>query len=203
MFELTSKQKDLLDAIQVHVAERGVMPSYREIAAALGASSPATVHKHVTLLEKKGYVIRHDGGRSMALTPKATMRRPAIGLPLKGLITAGAPIEAIETNESIDVPADMVVDEINSYVLKVKGESMIDDGILDGDYVIVERNPSPRNGDIVVALLENTYATLKRFYRETNRIRLQPANSTMSPIYAQDPLIQGVVRAVLRKYSTA
>jgi repressor LexA len=128
------------------------------------------------------------------------MRRPAIGLPLRGLIAAGQPIEALETNDTIDVPADMVVDEINSYVLKVKGTSMIDDGILDGDYVVVERNPSPKNGDIVVALLENTYATLKRFYRETNRIRLQPANSTMGPIYVRDPLIQGVVRAVLRKY---
>ncbi len=200
MFELTSKQKELLDAIQEHAREHGVMPSYRELASVLGASSPATIHKHVSLLEKKGYVIRHDGGRSMALTPKATCRRPAIGLPLKGLITAGAPIEALETNDTLDVPADLVVDEINSYVLKVKGTSMIDDGILDGDYVIVERNPSPRNGEIVVALLENTYATLKRFYREANRIRLQPANSTMSPIYVRDPLIQGVVRAVLRKY---
>lgn len=200
MFQLTSKQKELLDAVREHVQERGVMPSYRELATALGASSPATIHKHVTLLEKKGYVIRHDGGRSMSLTPKATMTRPALGLPLKGLITAGLPIEAIETDETIDIPADMVVDEVNSYVLKVKGESMIDDGILDGDYVVVERNPSPRNGDIVVALLENTYATLKRFYRETNRIRLQPANATMAPFYARDPLIQGVVRAVLRKY---
>ena len=200
MFELTSKQKELLDAIQEHAQEHGVMPSYRELASTLGASSPATIHKHVSLLEKKGYVIRHDGGRSMALTPKATCRRPAIGLPLKGLITAGAPIEALETNDTLDVPADLVVDEINSYVLKVKGTSMIEDGILDGDYVIVERNPSPRNGEIVVALLENTYATLKRFYREANRIRLQPANSTMSPIYVRDPLIQGVVRAVLRKY---
>ncbi len=200
MFQLTSKQKELLDAIQEHVQERGIMPSYRELASAVGASSPATIHKHVTLLEKKGYVIRHDGGRSMSLTPKATSSRPAIGLPLKGLITAGAPIEAIETNETLDVPADLVVDEINSYVLKVKGESMIDDGILDGDFVIVERNPSPRNGDIVVALLENAYATLKRFYREPNRIRLQPANSTMSPFYVRDPLIQGVVKAVLRKY---
>ena len=200
MFELTSKQKELLDAIQEHAQEHGVMPSYRELASTLGASSPATIHKHVSLLEKKGYVIRHDGGRSMALTPKATCRRPAIGLPLKGLITAGAPIEALETNDTLDVPADLVVDEINSYVLKVKGTSMIEDGILDGDYVIVERTPSPRNGEIVVALLENTYATLKRFYREANRIRLQPANSTMSPIYVRDPLIQGVVRAVLRKY---
>jgi repressor LexA len=175
------------------------MPSYRELATAVGASSPATIHKHISLLEKKGYVVRYSD-RTLTLTPKATMSRPAIGLPLRGLITAGQPIEAIETDERLDVPADMVVDEINSYVLRVKGESMIEDGILDGDYVIVERNPSPRNGDIVVALLENTYATLKRFYRETNRIRLQPANSTMQPFYVQDPLIQGVVRAVLRKY---
>ncbi len=200
MFELTSKQKELLDAISEHVDKRGVMPSYRELAGAMGASSPATIHKHVSLLEKKGYVLRHDGGRSLSLTPKATMRRPAIGLPLRGLITAGQPIEAIETDDTIDVPADLVVDEVNSYVLKVRGTSMIDDGILDGDYVVVERNPSPRNGDIVVALLENTYATLKRFYREATRIRLQPANAAMSPIFVHDPLIQGVVRAVLRKY---
>ena len=92
-------------------------------------------------------------------------------------------------------------DEANSYVLKVKGESMIEEGILDGDYVIVERNPSPGNGDIVVALLNNAYATLKKFYREANRIRLQPANSSMKPIYAKDPLIQGIVRGVIRKFA--
>lgn len=200
MYELTSKQKELLTAIQDHVKLHDVMPSYRELASAVGAASPATVHKHVTALEKKGYVIRHDGGRSMALTPKATARRPSFGLPLKGLITAGEPIEAVEERETIDVPGHLVVDEINSYVLKVKGESMIEDGILDGDYVVVERNPSPRNGDIIVALLENTYATLKRFYRETSRIRLQPANSTMKPIYVRDLIVQGVVRAVLRRY---
>jgi len=199
MFQLTSKQKALLDAIQDHAKEHGIIPSYRELASTLGASSPATIHKHVSLLEKKGYVIRHDGG-PLTLTPKATSVRPAIGLPLRGLIAAGEPIEAIETDETISVPSDLVVDEINSYILKVKGESMIDDGILSGDYVVVERNPSPKNGDIVVALLDNAFATLKRFYRETNRIRLQPANATMSPIYAFDPLIQGVVRAVLRKY---
>lgn len=200
MFQLTSKQKNLLDAIQDHVSMHNVMPSYRELANALGASSPATVHKHVTALEKKGYVIRHEGGRSMTLTPKATSQRPSYGLPLKGLITAGEPIEAMDENETYDVPGQLIVDEVNSYVLKVKGESMIDDGILDGDHVVVERNPSPKNGDIIVALLENTYATLKRFYREPTRIRLQPANSTMQPIYVKDLIVQGVVRAVLRKY---
>src|SRR5437899_770049 len=111
MFRLTSKQKGLLDAVQDHVRSHGVMPSYRELATALGASSPATIHKHISLLEKKGYVIRHDGGRSMSLTPKATSARPAIGLPLRGLITAGQPIEAIETDETLSVPADLVVDE--------------------------------------------------------------------------------------------
>jgi repressor LexA len=125
----------------------------------------------------------------------------AIELPLAGLITAGEPIEAVEGTETIAVPANFVTDSFNSYVLKVKGESMIEDGILSGDYVIVERNPSPRNGDVVVALLNNAYATLKKFYREPNRIRLQPANSTMKPIYVQDPLIQGVVRGVIRKFA--
>lgn len=200
MYQLTSKQKELLDAIEIHSVEHGVVPSYRELAKTVGTSSPATIHKHISALEKKGYIIRHDGGRSMTLTPKATSRRPSFGLPLKGLITAGEPIEAMDENETFDVPASLVVDEVNSYVLKVKGESMIEDGILDGDHVVVERNPSPRNGDIIVALLENTYATLKRFYREPSRIRLQPANSTMRPIYVKDLIVQGVVRAVLRKY---
>ena len=122
-------------------------------------------------------------------------------LPLVGLITAGEPIEAIEDKETIAVPADFVRDTVNSYVLRVKGESMIDEGILSGDYVIVERNPSPKNGDVVVALLNNAYATLKKFYREKARIRLQPANTTMKPIYAKDPLIQGIVRGVIRKFA--
>ena len=122
-------------------------------------------------------------------------------LPLVGMITAGAPIEAVEENEIIAVPADFVTDIANRYVLRVKGESMIEDGILDGDYVIVERNPSPRNGDVVVALLNNAYATLKKFYREQKRIRLQPANSKMKPIYSSDPLIQGVVRGIIRKFA--
>jgi len=101
------------------------------------------------------------------------------------------------------IPADFVPHSENSYILKVKGQSMIDEGIWDGDYVIVERNHSPKDGDVVVALLDNAYATLKKFYREKNRIRLQPANSKMKPIYSRDPLIQGIVRAVIRKFATA
>jgi repressor LexA len=121
-------------------------------------------------------------------------------LPLKGLITAGEPIEAMDEQEEVEVPASLVGNPEDTYVLKVKGESMIEDGILSGDYVVVERNPSPRNGEIVVALLENTYATLKRLYKEKGRIRLQPANSTMKPIYVNQIDVQGVVRGVIRNY---
>ena len=126
----------------------------------------------------------------------------AIDLPLVGLITAGEPIEAVEQKETMAIPSDFVPDAENSYILRVRGQSMIDEGIWDGDYVVVERNHSPKNGEVVVALLNNAYATLKKFYREKDRIRLQPANPQMKPIYAKDPLIQGVVRAIIRKFST-
>jgi len=139
--------------------------------------------------------------RSIEIVPAKVNWTASLELPLAGLITAGAPIEAVEEKDTIAVPADFVTDSANSYVLRVKGESMIEDGILDGDYVIVERNPSPRNGDVVVALLDNAYATLKKFYRESKRIRLQPANAAMKPIYSTDPLIQGVVRGVIRKFA--
>ena len=146
---------------------------------------------------KSGY----NEARSIELVEAETTWASALELPLVGLITAGEPIEAVEQNETIAVPSDFVTDQVNSYVLRVKGESMIEEGILDGDYVIVERNPSPQNGDVVVALLNNAYATLKKFYREAARIRLQPANHTMKPIYAKDPLIQGIVRGVIRKFA--
>jgi len=131
---------------------------------------------------------------------KAGYRSEAVVLSLAGLITAGEPIEAIETKEEISVPKDLVNNPENSFVLRVKGRSMIDDGILDGDYVIIERKQSADNGDTVVALIDNNYATLKRFYHEGKRIRLQPANSTMKPIYVDDLTVQGVVRGVIRKY---
>ncbi|HPF95527.1 MAG TPA: LexA family transcriptional regulator, partial [bacterium] len=138
--------------------------------------------------------------RELEPTDKATKWGRSVILPLVGLITAGLPIEAVEERETLAVPVDIVPDAANSYVLRVKGESMIDEGIHDGDYVIIERNPSPKNGDVVVALLENSHATLKKFFREKDRIRLQPANKTMQPIYCYDPLIQGVVKAVIRSY---
>ncbi|HBK35094.1 MAG: SOS-response transcriptional repressor, LexA [Candidatus Uhrbacteria bacterium GW2011_GWE2_40_58] len=204
MTNLTKKQSEVLEIIRSYFFEHGYAPSYREIAEELGLSSPATIHQHVkALLEKEAIRMGEDGeARSIELIhPEENLSTEyAILLPLSGLITAGVPIEAVEDNETMAVPAQFVVDGANSFVLRVKGKSMIEDGIYDGDYVVVERNPSPQNGEVVVALLDNAYATLKRFYRETNRIRLQPANSTMNPIYVKDCIIQGVVRAVIRKF---
>lgn len=202
---LTKKQRHVLDSIESFVKNHGYTPSYREIAEELGLSSPATVHQHIKALCEKGIINTGNNGeaRSIEVVETGPMSPLAIMLPLAGLITAGVPIEAVEENEAMAVPADFVVDPLNSYILKVKGRSMIEDGIFDGDYVIVERNPSPKNGDIVVALLDNAYATLKRFYREKDHIRLQPANSTMDPIIVKGDInIQGIVRAVMRRFST-
>lgn len=201
-YPLTKRQKQILDFISEHVMANGYAPSYREIAEHFGLSSPATVFEHIKALEDKGYLRAEvNAARSIELTGKSRLAQKSYELPLAGLITAGQPIEAIQTNETISVPADLVRDE-NSYVLKVKGESMIEDGILDGDYVIVERNYYPRNGDVVVALLDNAYATLKKYFRERDKIRLQPANAKMKPIYAKNPAIQGIVRAVMRRFQT-
>jgi len=199
---LTKRQREILDFVNDFLKDKGYAPSLREIGDHFGLTSPATIHTHIQNLRDKGFLKTSlNEARSIELVPAQVRWTQAIELPLVGLITAGEPIEAVEENETIAVPTDFVNDDANSYVLKVKGESMIDEGILDGDYVIVERNPSPHNGDVVVALLNNAYATLKKFYRETNRIRLQPANSTMKPIFAKDPLIQGVVKGVIRKFA--
>ncbi|MEK9152553.1 MAG: transcriptional repressor LexA [Patescibacteria group bacterium] len=198
---LTKKQKEVLDYVAQYIKEMGYAPSYREVGEHFGFASTATVHEHLKNLEAKGYLTSEpDTIRSIEVSQTVMRLAKAIELPLMGLITAGAPIEAIQTRETVAVPAHLAVDGINSYVLRVKGESMVEDGILSGDYVIVDRNPSPSDGDIVVALLDNMYATLKRFYREKNRIRLQPANSTMSPIYVRDVIVQGVVRGVIRDF---
>ncbi len=215
---LTKRQRQILDFITEFTRDKKYAPSLREIGQHFNLSSPATIHAHVQSLKQKGLLkTSFNEARSIEIVPaKVHPVKSANGgakrfngvnwtasleLPLVGLITAGEPIEAVEENDTIAVPADFVTDSANSYVLRVKGESMIEDGILDGDYVIVERNPSPQNGDVVVALLNNAYATLKKFYREQKRIRLQPANSKMKPIYAADPLIQGVVRGVIRKFA--
>ena len=199
MPELTKRQKQILDFITQFIQSYGYAPSYREIAEHFGLSSTATIHEHIKSLEDKGLISSsHNVARSLEVLNYRFGK--AIELPLAGIITAGEPIEAIETQETIAVPRDLIKDE-NSYVLKVRGESMIEEGILDGDYVIVERKYYPQNGDVVVALLDNEYATLKKYFREKDRIRLQPANKTMKPIYAKNPAIQGIVRAILRTFA--
>jgi repressor LexA len=200
---LTKKQKEVLDFIESFIKDAGYTPSYREIAKGLGLSSASTVYQHIQALCEKGVINTGEDGcaRSIELVETDALSPLSIMLPLAGVITAGEPIEAVEQNEAIAIPTDFVVDAENSYVLKVKGRSMIEDGIFDGDYVVIERNPSPKNGDVVVALLDNAFATLKRFYREANHIRLQPANSTMQPIIIKGDInIQGIVRAVIRRF---
>lgn len=202
---LTPKQKEVLDFIVQYINDHNFAPSYREIASGLKLASPSTVHVHIQALRQRGYLRDTDGdsgNRELEPTDKAVLWGRSVVLPLVGLITAGQPIEAVEDRrETLAVPAELASDPSNTYILKVKGQSMIEEGILDGDYVVVERNPSPRNGDVVVALLDNAYATLKKFYRERGRIRLQPANKTMKPIFCYDPLIQGVVKGVIRSFS--
>lgn len=200
--QLTKKQRELLNFVLEFQNSHEYAPSIREIAQHFGLSSTATVHEHLQALAHKGYVrVREGVARGLELTRQVFRIGQSIDLPLVGLIAAGAPIEAVEQHETLAVPAAFVRD-VNSYVLQVRGTSMIEDGILDGDYVVVERNYYPRNGDVVVALLDNTYATLKKYFREKDRIRLQPANSTMKPIFVKNPTIQGVVRAIIRKFNT-
>lgn len=197
---LTKKQAETLSFVREYVAAHEYAPSYREIASGLKLSSPATVFEHIRSLKEKGFLSAEEHtARSLELSQKVSRLVKAVRLPLVGRIAAGTPIEALEEHEEIAIPVELLP-HLNCFVLLVKGDSMVEDGILDGDYVVVERNFYPRNGDLVVALLDNDYATLKRYYREKDRIRLQPANRRMNPLYARNPAIQGIVRAVLRRY---
>ncbi len=198
--DLTKRQSITLDFIRTFLAEHNYAPSYRDIMRGTAINSPATAYTHVQALKAKGYLKIMDGQmRSVELTEKSNIFTKGVELPLIGSIAAGEPIEAIQDRDTISVPIELLPN-LNCYVLQVKGDSMIDDGILDGDYVIVERNFYPENGDTVVALLDNENATLKRYYREKTRIRLQPANKKMRALYARNPVIQGIVRGVLRRY---
>ncbi len=194
---LTKKQLEIFNFIKKFIDENEYAPSYREIAKSLSLSSVATVAEYINILEQKGYIKKDSScARSLQLTP--TWDEATFTIPLIGSIAAGKPIEAIRTSETIDIPRDMMAP--NVFALKVVGDSMIEDGIMDGDYVIIERTNNPRNGDIVVALLDHDNVTLKRFYRENRRIRLQPANSNYKPIYTKKALVQGRVKGVIRKF---
>jgi repressor LexA len=205
---LTKRQKEVLDYLVTFLNRRGYSPSFEEIARGLKLTSLATVHKHLSTLERKGYVRRgYNQSRSIEITqlPKPVreqvIERHVVELPLAGRIAAGRPLEAVEGHETISL-GDFARGQ-NTFVLQVKGDSMRDDHILDGDYIVVEQTQVANPGEIVVALVGGEEATLKRFHRESGgKVRLQPANSQMQPIIvpASDVKIQGRVIGVLRKY---
>jgi repressor LexA len=199
---LTRRQKEILDFLTRHIERKGYAPTIEEIGDHFGLSSLATVHKHLTNLQGKGLIKRAwNRSRALELVPTEVAVR-AVELPLLGRVAAGTPIEAIESTETIYVPEDML-GRGETYVLQVKGDSMIDEQIRDGDYVIVENRKIARDGEMVIALLEGENVTLKKLYREGDgRVRLQPANSRMKPIllHEGDLRVQGVVIGVLRKY---
>ena len=198
---LTKRQRQILDYVQSFIDAEGYSPSFEEIAENFGYSSLATVHEHLSNLETKGY-LRKNYNKSRSLELVSAEGTLAVELPLLGSVAAGLPIEAIENNESLAVPHDML-GKGNNYVLRVKGDSMVDEQIRDGDYIVVNSRQTAENGEMVVALVGGDSATVKKFYRERDgRIRLQPANATMQPMYfpADQVQIQGIVIAVIRKY---
>jgi len=205
---LTKRQKDVLNYLVTSINKNGYSPSFEEIAKALKLSSLATVHKHLSTLEQKGFIRRgYNQSRSIEVLQlpqpvrQQVLDRHVVELPLAGRIAAGRPLEAVEDDEVISL-ADFARGQ-TSFVLQVKGQSMRDDHILDGDYIVVEQTQVANPGEIVVALIGGDEATVKRFYREPGgKIRLQPANSEMSPIVvpAADVKIQGRVVGVLRKF---
>jgi repressor LexA len=199
---LTRRQKEIWDYLEDYIAAHGYAPTLEEIGAHFELSSLATVHKHLTNLERKGLIARKwNLSRAIEITPPEKASK-AIELPLLGRVAAGAPIEAIETNDALTIPEEFVRRPRNAFALRVQGESMIGEGILDGDYIVVEKRPAADNGETVVAVV-NGEATVKKLYRErSGKIRLQPANPHMEPILVKEKEleIRGVVVAVLRKY---
>jgi repressor LexA len=198
---LTKRQREILDYLQEFIQQHGYAPSLEEVGRRFGLSSLATVHKHLTNLEEKGCIRRlWNRSRSVELLSARTGHR-AVELPMLGYVAAGLPIEAVTGSETIAVPEDLV-GRRDTYVLKVKGDSMIDEQIRDGDFVIVEDRKTAENGEMVIALLGGSDVTLKKFYREHGRIRLQPANPAMQPMIVDAALVQlqGVVVGVMRKY---
>src|SRR2546423_349419 len=200
---LTKRQREILTFLTGYSEANGYAPSFEEIAGKFNYSSLATVHEHLSNLERKGYIKRsYNESRAIEILPSEAMPR-AVELPLLGAVAAGVPIEAIAHDETITVPESFVHKTGNHYVLRVRGNSMIDEQIRDGDFVVVNERRSADNGEMVIAMLHGTSATVKKMYRERDgRIRLQPANETMSPMYVHenDISIQGVVVGVLRRY---
>lgn len=201
---LTRRQREMVDCIDGFIRELGYSPTLEEIGRRMGLSSLATVHKHLQNLESKGLIKRNwNHSRSIELVaPAESSSAGAATLPLMGEVAAGLPIEAIENSEPIEVPRDMLGRGRDSFVLRVRGSSMIDDGIRDGDLIIIESRRKAEPGQTVVALIDGSETTVKRFYPDGEMIMLKPANETMSPMryHASQVQIQGIVVGLMRRY---
>jgi len=203
---LYKRQRQILDFINQYIQKFGVSPTLQQIADAIGVSSLATVHEHLANLEKKGVLRRYRGKvRGIEILDKDLIAVGGVNqvkLPILGFVAAGKPIEPYTDPEaSLFVPSYLASGQKRSFVLQVKGESMIDEGILDSDFVVVEEQNEAKDGDIVVAVLEGGLATIKRFYQEKTRVRLEPANSKMRPIFTRDVEIKGRVTGVIRRFT--
>lgn len=200
---LYKRQRQIVDFIAQFIQKNGYSPTLQEIADSIGVSSLATVHEHLQALIRKKVIKKFDGAvRGIELVDRTFLRiTDAIDLPLMGYIAAGQPIQPYsDPNATFKVSPQLISGKRRAYVLQVKGNSMIEEGIFQDDYVVIEEYEDVANGDIVVALLDNGLATLKKFYREATRIRLEPANSTMQPIYATNVKVQGKCVGLIRKF---
>ncbi len=199
---LTRRQHEILDYLQHHIADHGYAPSFEEISARFGFRSLATVHEHLTNLEHKGYIRRtHNESRAIEIVPPES-QAGATELPLLGVVAAGEPIEELTDGETLAVPDELLPRRGRSYVLRVRGQSMVDDQIRDGDYLVVHERNHADDGQTVIALIDKAGATVKRYFREPGGwIRLQPANPAIAPLRAneRDVIIQGIVVGVIRK----
>ncbi len=200
---LTRRQREILDFIEGFVRFRGYSPSFEEIAENFGYRSLATVHEHLSNLQEKGYIRKnYNESRSIELV-ETELKIAAVELPLQGAVAAGYPIEAIQDEECVCVPEDMIAGSTaEHYVLRVRGDSMIDEQIRDGDFVIVQSRDTAYDGEMVIALVDGENATMKKLYREGAHVRLQPANPDLTPMYfeADRVAIQGIVIGVIRRY---
>ena len=198
---MTRRQREIYDFIRSFVADKGYSPSLEEIGAEFGLSSVATGHKHVHHLVEKGF-LRKAWNRSRSVEPVDEPSSDLVSLPLLGIVAAGVPIEAIEVPERIDVPSELVPKRGESYVLRVRGDSMIEEQIRDGDYVVVESRAEARDGETVVALIRDQDTTLKKLFRNGRSVRLEPANANLDAIEvpAEDVQVRGVLRGLIRRY---
>ena len=200
---LYPRQRQILSFINQYIQRWGCAPTLQEIAKALGVVSLATICEQLASMEEKGVLKRaHGRSRGIEISPKYSQEtKREISLPVLGFIAAGKPLEPYtDPNATFSVPQTLISGKKRAFILQVKGDSMIEEGILDGDYVVIEEQEEARNGELVVALLENGFATLKRFFKEATRVRLEPANSKMAPIFAKDVRIQGKVVGLIRRY---